>query len=88
MQFFLLERTSGPVLTFKNLCGGFSGKGLNLVLSNFEPLGFSFITFFFQTQELSDWFLNRVQFHVHIAHSFYAKHYVGTKFYNKLKQGV
>jgi hypothetical protein len=60
--------------------------GLNLVLSNFEPFGSSFITFF-QIQEPSDWFLNWVQFHVHIVHSFYAKHYVGTKFYNKLKQG-
>jgi hypothetical protein len=34
VRFFLLERTSGLILTFKNLCGGSSGKGLNQVLPN------------------------------------------------------
>ncbi len=68
MQFFLFARTSGPVLTFKNLCGGSSGKGLNWVLPKVEPFGSGPIAFF-QIQEPLDQFLNRFQFDLYVAHS-------------------
>ncbi len=68
MQFFLFARASDPVLTFKILCGGSLGKGLDWVLPKVEPFASGSITFF-QFQEPLDQFLNRVQFHVRVVHS-------------------
>jgi len=47
---FCGSRTSDVVLTFKNLCGSFLGKGLSWVLPKFEPFSSNSITFF-QIQE-------------------------------------
>jgi hypothetical protein len=69
VRFFLFERTSGLVLTFKNLCDNSPGTGLSQVLPKFEPFGSSFYHIFSNSRTSWTQFLNQVQFHVHITHS-------------------
>jgi hypothetical protein len=49
LPFFLFERTSSPVLTFKNFCDSSPSTGLSQV-PKYESFGSGFITFF-QIQE-------------------------------------
>jgi hypothetical protein len=53
VRFFFFERTSTPILTFKNLCNDSSEYKFEPVLPKFEPFSSVSITFF-QIQEPLD----------------------------------
>ncbi len=79
VQFFLVERTSGPILTFKNLYDDSLGTGLSQVLPKFEPFDSGSIKYF-QIQELPN--------PVFESGLVSCTHYTfpnATKFYDKLK---
>ncbi len=75
------------VLIFNNRSKGYLRmQVLSLILSIFKPCGSSFDVFK-KFKNLRAQFKNRVQFHVHVTHSFMLRYCIGTKFYNISKSG-